>query len=94
MIPLLSLDEIKSIEEKIPRKFPQVFLEYTSKHTNFESSQIPKGGYFIHTSEEILNFETLHPSSYSLLLFFVDTENQDYYCFDKNDKVVVYAIHT
>ncbi len=94
MIPLPSFDEIKSIEEKIHKIYPQSFLDYISRYSDFESPKFSKNAYFIHTIEEILNFEKLTQSSYSLLPFFIDTENGDYYCFNENSNVLVYSVHT
>ena len=96
MIPLPTLAEITQIEKNLNREFPKSFKKYVSRHRNFKSLQFSSEDIsFIKGIDDIKKFSkqsACHISS--LLLFFIDRANQDYYCFDKNNKVVVFSIHT
>lgn len=96
MILLPTINQVAQIEAKLNREFPKCFKAYISQHQYFTSNQFVSNEiHFIKNIHDIKKFseQSGYPPS-SLLLFFVDKTNQDYYCFDTDEKVVAYSVHT
>ncbi len=96
MIQLPSRDNLEVIEKRVSRIFPEVFKNFIRENSSIDSQKFLGADVsFVQSLDEVENFSQV--SSYSpaqLLPFFIDITNQDYYCFDENDKVVVFSVHT
>lgn len=95
MIQLPSLNILEVIEQKVGRKFPDLFKLFISEHQSVASKHFfEQSAFFVQSFDEIEKFFQMNSYSADRLLpFFIDTSNNDYYCFGENDKVLVFSDH-